>query len=403
MKGRFCLLIMIAALYPLGSKAQGIDDVINALDSADSYHAQATYEVVMPSFKDPIVYEIEIASAKADSDVLAPCSYLIDWKVATATGESNGFSAYHSGNHYRYRDNRLQEYHTGWDSIPFGLGRQRSEMSIERGVQNNAQFSETVPQFLAQQLRKIKADTTYRYKVIPDSLVNRRHLTVVKARQRYRGYDSKELTYFFDHPSLMPHRLEIENNPGSIGEQQVTVTYNPAIGGNEAVDFSEKGLAARYPDAFGKYRLSYFKVENLRGTALPGFSAPTTTGERYSRATGDSFIAPTIVVFLDAKVGTARQTIELVRKGVDSLPMSTNIIWAFIGNNINDIDEVIERPRPGEHIVMNAKSLARDCGVAAFPVTLVCDTAGDINDVIIGFNKTLDSDVIQRTAIAVKQ
>lgn len=392
---------MIATLNPLGVEAQGIDDVIEALGNTKGYRSNVTYEVVIPSFSDSIIYDIFVASDKSDGDTLAPCSYLIDWSVPTLSGESNGFSAYHDGHHYRYRDNRLQEYHVEWDSIPFGLGRRQSAAIMERGVQNNAQFTEILPRFIARQLAKIKTDSTYSYSVTPDSLVGARRLTVLKALQRYKGYDCKELTYFFDTETLMPLKLEIENNPGSIGEQQITVKYAPADG-NEAVDFSERGLIARYPEAFEKYRLSYFKVENLPGTRLPGFSAPTPTGERYSRATGDKFAAPTLLVFLDPKVGTATETIELVRKGVDSLPMSTEIIWAFTSNNINDIDNVIARPRPGEHIVMSAKSIARDCGVATFPITLICGTDGKINDVIIGFNKNLDSDVIQKTAITGK-
>lgn len=398
MKGKFCLLIMIATLNPLGVDAQGIDDVIDSLANADGYRSRVTYEVVIPSFSNPIIYDIDIASAKSDCDTLSSCSYLIDWRVPTVSGESNGFSAYHNGHHYRYRDNRLQEYHVEWDSIPFGLGKPHPAASIERGVQNNAQFTEILPQFMARQLAKIKTDSTYSYSIAPDSLVGSRHLTVLKALQRYKGYDSKELTYFFDPATLMPLRLEIENNPGSIGEQQITVTYTP-FDNAETVNFTESGLVERYPEAFEKYRLSYFKVENLPGTQLPGFSAPTPTGERYSRATGDKFASPTLVVFLDPKVGTANKTIELVRKGVDSLPMSAEVIWAFTSNNINDIDNVIIRPRPGEHIVMSAKSLARDCGVSTFPITLICDTYGKINDVIIGFNKNIDSDVIQKTAI----
>lgn len=392
---------MIATLNPLGVDAQGIDDVIDALAKVDDFRSHATYEVVIPSFSSPIIYDIDIASGKAVGDTLAPCSYLIDWSVPTVSGKSEGFSAYHDGHHYRYRDNRLQEYHVEWDSIPFGLGRWHSATSIERGVQNNAQFTEILPQFISRQLGKIKSNSTYTYKVSNDSVVNGRKLTVVRALQRYKGYDSKELTYFFDPVTLMPISLDIENNPGSISEQQITVRYTPASD-NENIDYSEKGLAALYPEAFEKYRLSYFKVENLPGTQLPGFSAPTPTGERYSRATGDRFIAPTLVVFLDPKTGSAKETVELLRKGVSSLPMSVGIIWAFASNNIDDIDNVITRPLPGEHIVMSAKSLARDCGVSTFPITLICDSDGKINDVIIGFNKNLDSDVIQKTAITCK-
>lgn len=390
---------MIATLNPLGSKAQGIDDVINALRQADNYQAKATYEVVIPSFSNPIVYDVDLAATRPiDGDTLAPCNYLIDWTVPTESGSSSGFSAYADGNHYRYRDNRLQEYHRSWDSIPFGLGGNGSTVNIRRGVQNNAQFTDILPHYIAAQLQEIKSDSTYSYAFTPDSLVNNTHRTVISALQRYKGYDSKEITYFFDPVGYLPTRIEIETNPGSIGEQSVTVTFAPSDEGS--IDLSEAGLADRYPDAFGKYRLSYFKVENLPGTQLPGFSSPTPTGERYSRASGDGFRAPTLIVFLDPKVGSVSETINLVRKGIDTLPMATDVIWAFTGNNADEIDGVIARPRPGEHIVMSARSLARDCGVTTFPIVLFCDRGGTVSDVAIGFNKNLADDVIQKTAIA---
>lgn len=402
MNGRFCLLILIATLNPLGLKSQGIDDVIKALETAGNYRAKATYEVVMPAFSKPIVYDIELSSSTTgDSDTLAPCDYLIDWEVPTVSGGSKGFSAYSAGSHYRYRDNRLQEYHRDWDSIPFGLGMARGPQSIRKGVQNNAQFTDILPQYIADQLKSIKSDSTYSYRFTPDSIINGTHLSVINALQRYKGYDSKEVTYFLEPESRLPVRIEIENNPGSIGEQAVTVNYSKLAPG--PTDFSEKGLMALYPEAFGKYRLSYFKVENLPGTQLPGFSTPTPTGERYSRATGDRFNVPTLLVFLDPKVGSATETIDLVRKGIDSLPMSADVLWVFTGNNIDEIESVITRPRPGEHMLMSARALARDCGVTTFPIMLFCNRGGLITGVEIGFNKNLTTDVIQKTVIADKE
>lgn len=400
MNGKFCLLILIATLNPLGLYSQGIDDVIKALRTADNYRAKASYEVVMPAFSNPIIYDIELASSATHGDTLAPCDYLIDWKVPTASGSSEGFAAYSAGSHYRYRDNRLQEYHRDWDSIPFGLGMVRGPLSIKGGVQNNAQFTEILPQYIATQLGDIKNDSTYSYSFTPDSIVNGANLAVIRALQRYKGYDSKEITYFFEPHGYMPARIEIENNPGGIGEQSVTVSYSTLA--PEPTDFSEKGLMARYPDAFGKYRLSYFRVENLPGTRLPGFSLPTPTGERYSRATGGNFNVPTLLVFLDPKVGSAAATVELVRKGIDSLPMSADVLWIFTGSNIDEIGSVVSSLRMGEHIIMSARSLARDCGVTTFPIVLFCNRDGVVTDVQIGFNKNLDSDVIPKSVIADK-
>lgn len=392
---------MIATLNSPGVTARGIDDVIDALSRCSDYRARAKYEVVMPAFSQPIIYDITLAANSAPGDTLARCDYLIDWKVPTPSGDSEGFSAYHDGNHYRFRDNRLQEYHLQWDSIPFGLGRAVSSPSLGGGVQNNAQFTEILPHYIAAQLSRIKTDSTYSYRFVPDSLVNGDRMAVIEALQRHKGYDCREITYFFDAAGLMPTAIEIENNPGSIGEQTVTVKYTPLEPG--PTDYTEKGLISRYPDAFGKYRLSYFKVENLPGTPLPGFSAPTPTGERYSRATGDRFRSPTLLVFLDPKVGSATATIADIRTAVDKAPLATDVIWVFTSNNTGEIDNLIPMPREGEHIVMSARQLARDCGVTTFPITLFCGRDGNISDVGIGYNKNLVADVIQKTVIAEKR
>ena len=58
---------------------------------------------------------------------------------------------------------------------------------------------------------------------------------------------------------------------------------------------------------------------------------------------------------------------------------------------------------PGEHLLMSAKSLARDCGVSAYPVTIITNDDGIVADVIIGFNNDMSSSVIQKAAVAAKQ
>ncbi len=67
--------------------------------------------------------------------------------------------------------------------------------------------------------------------------------------------------------------------------------------------------------------------------------------------------------------------------------------------------EVIEETvgfgaRQGEHTLMNARALARDAGVSAYPSIVLTDASGNVTDVIIGFNNNLASDVIQKMALA---
>lgn len=71
------------------------------------------------SLQDDVDYTLRLRSWEAPTDTLAPCDYLIDWKVATPDGESSGFSAYYDGNVYNFRGDRLLEYHYDRDKNPF--------------------------------------------------------------------------------------------------------------------------------------------------------------------------------------------------------------------------------------------------------------------------------------------
>lgn len=122
MKGKARLLMVLAAFYPLGLPAQGIADIAKSLRDTDCYRAQARYSVTLPQNDTEVVYNIDLTGMVEPGDTLAPCRYLIDWTLDTPSGPAKGFSAYFGGNHYRYRGERLQEYHTAWDRNPFNPG-----------------------------------------------------------------------------------------------------------------------------------------------------------------------------------------------------------------------------------------------------------------------------------------
>lgn len=115
MKGIARLLMVLTASYPLGISAQGIADIVSKLESTGCYESQARFSVTLPQSENDVVYTISLASAPAPADPLAPCDYLTDWSLETPTGTVNGFSAYFNGHHYRYHNERLQEYHMEWD------------------------------------------------------------------------------------------------------------------------------------------------------------------------------------------------------------------------------------------------------------------------------------------------
>ena len=147
--------MVLAALGPLGISAQGIADVVAALEKTGCYEANASFNVSLPQSDKDVVYEVSLASAPAPADKLSPCSYLTEWGLETPSGTVKGFSAYFDGHHYRYRNERLQEYHMDWDSIPF-MSRGNSV-----GVQGNAQFTDLYPCYIAKELAGMENDDRY--------------------------------------------------------------------------------------------------------------------------------------------------------------------------------------------------------------------------------------------------
>lgn len=392
------MFLAILSVYPLGLQAQGIDDVISSLKSINHFDATVDYSVLM-SLQDDVDYTLHLKSWNAPADTLAPCDYLIDWKVATPDGESTGFSAYYDGNVYNFRGDKLLEYHYDSNNSLF-QARGMGAASLP-GVQRRAQFSELLPQFIAEQLDEIKNNPDYRYIIHTDTVINGTNCTAIDGTMTMSGQVMKEFLYVFDKAG-MPVMVNMENNPGALAEQSITATYaySPDTAVHERIN--EDILRGIYPEIFDRYRESNFAIENLPGQRLPGFALPTTTGERYSRMLGDKFRCPTVIVMLDAKGAFSSPTVSAVRSAVDSLPFNSDIIWAFSGNNVDDIEAIVPQIRVGEHLLMSAKPLARDCGVTSYPSIIVCRADGTVADIVLGYNNDLSSVVIQKVADAAK-
>lgn len=382
------MTISVAATLS-ASAATPVSQYIDHLRSLNDYHGTVTYSVLLPQAEDPVVYNIDMRSTVVEADTLAPCRYLIEWDMRPgedADITSSGFSAYLHGSHYRYRDNRLQEYHMSWDSIPF--------IMANGGVQCNAQFADVLPQFIGRELNRLMADTNFVHTWAADTLYNGRHAAVLAGRQMYRGYVSKEATYIFDPATMMPVAIELENNPGSISEQTVSIRFT----GNGTDPFpiaTEDDLMARYPDVFEKYRESNFRIENLPGTQLPTFSAPALGGQRYAYNRGDRPGTPLVIAIVDATVANTPATIEAVRRAAATSPTAFDVIIAFVTSDAEQASEIAGKPRSGETILTGARSLARDCGVTACPTLLYVDSRGRVTDVTLGHSNTLTDTIIQ--------
>ncbi len=384
--GALLLCSLVFAQKPIGSH----QELIERLGTIQRYNASADYDVLLPSATDDIVYAVDFQSIAAPSDTLSPCEYLIEWSLDTPSGPSSGFSAYSNASHFRYRDERLQEYHFDWDSIPF--------LTRDGGVQRNAQFAELLPQNLAVQLSRIFSKPEYTFNFIADRVTGGRRLVVVEAKESYQGYTAREMEYQFDAFTGMPIKIEIESNPGEISEQTVTVKFGEPR--NAPVErFAEDALIERYPDVFEKYRRSNFRAENLPGSQLTSFASPTPTGGRFTYNRGEAFHSPTMIVVIDPTVASTEATIADIRNSVAMLPYSINIIWAFVSNNAETIENLLGNPIDGETTVMSVRALTRDSGITTFPTILFVNRDGTIGDIQLGYNKILPEIVMQKTAL----
>jgi len=385
-------------LSPLVSRAgEGeVRHILETLKELECFRSNADFTVTMPQLTEDVVYKLDLESQSTlGKDELLPCRYLIDWELTGRQEPVKGFSSYFDGHHYRFGGEKLQEYHMEWDSVPF-IPR---KFGLTRGVsvQRAAQFVDLLPQVIAEDIEAALSDTLSRIVYHPDTLVGGKRMKVLDVDVIVGGTVGREAEYVFDYDTYMPVRITLENSPGSIAEQTVEVKYY----GSDApcIDLNERELIERYPTVFEQYRQSNFSIENMRGKRLPGFSIPTTTGERYTRRTSDPLRAPTILVLMDQAGGFNRQLVEAVRNAADQLPYEVNVIWAFTGNNIDMIEESVPSIRPGESLLKSARSLARDCGAADLPALLLVGSDGIVRNVIIGFNKTLSNDVLQEMSV----
>nr|MDE7375344.1 hypothetical protein [Muribaculaceae bacterium] len=329
------------------------------------------------------------------ADTLAPCSYSIAWATESPSGPLTGFSAYFDGNHYRFRNNKLQEYHLTENEtafLPVGPGSQA------RGVQSRAQFADLLPQFIGAKMIEIASDSSYVYTYQPDKLVGGKHRIVVEGVKMSRGYETQRFTYIFDKETLLPVQIDQINSPGSISEQLITVTYGPAS--QEPVVLTEQGLMERWPDAFERFRQSTFRVENLVGEPLPAFSCPVAgSTDRCTHHAGEPLDAPTIIAALDPAVGTNAETVRAVRQAVEQLPVRAEICWAFKTNKEDEAIAAVGALGPDEKALLSANGLMRDTGITLYPTIIICSADGKVAEVICGYNNAIEEIVIQKMAL----
>lgn len=397
MKAKRIFFALLTVGSSLCSLAQQAAEIADKLMEMPEYMAAARFEVLLPQASEPVEYDVILQSEATPSDTLSPCKYVIIWSTISAAEPTEGFSAYYDGNHYRYRNHRLQEYHatSSIDAfMPTG-----HEIRSKSGVQSTAQFADLLPQFIGQRLSEMSADSSYIFQVHPDTLIQGQRRLVIDGVKRGRGYDVMRFSYVFDKNTLHPVLTEIENSPGSISEQIVTISYRTASDA-APMDISEEGLMSRWPEVFELYRESTFRSENLVNTMLPSFACQKLDSpERYIHNVNEKFSSPVIIVALDPNVATTPQTISEIRQAVDMAPMELDVLWVFASNRAEEISGMLGTLRHGETALMSANSLLRNCGITMYPTIILVDSSSKVTDVIPGFNNETGMIVLQKAML----
>lgn len=374
MRGKLFTAIMAAACclvpsYPAAAKDTApigtIEQLQERLGALDSYAASVTYSTLLPSAESEAVYDISLQSLPAADDA-TPCNYYITWHKASQPDVSAGFAAYSDGDYFRFSDERLHEYHASDTHAP----------AAAEAAPTSTRFTDLLPAFILSRVKHIVTDSAYTFRFNPDAVYAGAKAVRLDAVESVRGYDVSEVSMTFDAVSGKPLRVTIENNPGTASEQTVTAEY-AAAGTTPLPDFTEATLSALYPDIFNRLRERYLSLENLTGTALPQFSHPTLSGDRYTHRRGEAFPRPTVIVVFDPDI-TSAATINDIRAEVAGYDEPTDIIWAVISRHADTIENLLTPSRSNETVLVGANSFLRSCGITHIPAVISVDREGII-------------------------
>lgn len=361
---------LIVCACGLSASSMTENELITALTSFDCKEAKVRYDVLLPSAADPVTYDIELLAVNP-GDEYSDCCYLIDWTLPRGNNVSKGFSSYYAGDHFRYRDTRLQEYHVAEDVTPF--------LTDGGGVARNAQFADLLPAFIASTIQKMQSDSTYSYTFSPDK-------STLSGVRRVNGYDALEFTYTFDSATGLPVELDFVYNPASISEQFITATYTWEDSRTPCPVIDEEFLVEHYPEIFEKYRTSNFRVENMSGNPMPTFSFITAESGRINHSRGEADLAsPLLMVFVDPAVATTNSVIETVREALAS--MTYSVIGVYVFND--GITPEVFTATDGEAVATGGRGLVSKCGVTAYPTFLFVNRDGTVASVIQGTSNDL--------------
>ncbi len=376
------LLIYTLVLLPVKARAEAeLTDIIDALRSDERFAAEVTYSATPAHAEGDIRYHISLFSTPARGDSLLDFNYLTQWSRVSdrKSGASNdGFAAYFNGNHFRFLDDRLKEYHYADDRIPF---------IVAPSIQNASMFIDLYPASIAEELKEMSTDPRSHLTMMEVTSSNGTATICFTAKYKVNGELVRTKEFKFSLPQVLPLEIITVNNPDTDRESSSRAVYSYPTPAPADVEISEAYLAKLFPEAFAEKRLSNMTAEGLVGSPLPSFSLPTATGERYTRERGERFASPTALLIFDPSEAGSAELVSELRHTLEGRSTPLSLIFVSISSNIDNSEQAVPELREGEHLLISGSSLARKCGVSHLPTLLVADREGIVKKVVAPLNR----------------
>lgn len=377
-------LLAAAVLCIAGFCASAITvpELAGKLMEIDCFKAQVSYTVSLPQASDDVRYALSLESRLAPADSISPISYLIDWTFKSPAGETlSGFSAYFDGHHYRYRNDRMQQWHMPADASSFR--RQSQATHAFKGVHRSVQFANLLPAYIGADLTDMLDDSLYRVEILPSATDKSLQ---VRAVMEMQGQKAVETLYSFQPETLLPISIETRTGEGSMSEQELSAQYVYSDASEPCQPIDAARMAAERPALFDS--VGTFTPDALTGNPLPSFTLRSTRGDRITHLRNQPFGVPTLIVVLDPSAAEAAEAVKAVRDAIDHTPEAVEILWASTAANPRTAIELLGQVLPGETLGINASNIVREWGITTLPTLIICNADATVEKIIQPVNKT---------------
>lgn len=381
-----CLIVSSFYFITVFSETNQVSQIISRLNQIEHYRGEALFRVTLPMTDEEVEYRLSLRCQRNPTDTLYGYSYFIDLTSESNPAINGNFIYYDSGNYYNFSNQRLREYHAEEDTAPF-----HDKMNNQNelpGIHRSGLFIEELPMEIASRLQRCLSNPENRIRTYSDTLINNRKCNVLYIDEYINGEIIRSSVYIFDSESGTPIFKEVENNPGHLGSQTVTVKYISSDIKTPFPNnfFSEENFIEQKGNIIATFRSNYFKANNLTGKTAPNFSLPLLNDEkRFDLSEYED--RPLILAFVDTTSSFCKNTLDCAKYFSDN----KNLLWITLLSEKNS-DDLIKYQEQNELpgiVTCNAQSIAAKYGIANYPTLFVISPEKKIISVQIGYDPDL--------------